>query len=68
MFERLEKIQIIILSIILATGLIVASLIFTGAFSKDQITVTGSAYKIVKSDSARLEIEIATKENNKALS
>ena len=68
MFERLEKIQIIILSIILATGLIVASLIFTGAFSKDQITVTGSAYKIVKSDSARLEIEIATKEINKALS
>ena len=44
MFERLEKIQIIILSIILATGLIVASLIFTGAFSKDQIS---SSYFVI---------------------
>jgi len=66
MFEKLEKIQIIFLSIILAAGLIVASLIFTGAFSKDQITVTGSAYKIVKSDNARLEIEIAAREPSKA--
>lgn len=68
MFERLEKIQIIFLSLVLTAGIICASLIFTGAFSKDQITVTGSAYKIVKSDNARLEIEIATKENSKALS
>ena len=38
------------------------------ALFSENITVTGSAYKIVKSDSARLEIEIATKEINKALS
>ena len=68
MLEKLEKVQIIFLSIALTAGLIIASLIFTGAFSKDQISVTGSAYEIVKSDSARLEIEIATKESSKATS
>ena len=68
MLEKLEKVQIIFLSIVLTAGLIIASLIFTGAFSKDQISVTGSAYEIVKSDSARLEIEIATKESSKAAS
>lgn len=68
MFEKLEKIQIIFLSIVLAASLLIASVMFTGALSKDQITVTGSAYRIVQSDSARLEIEIATREADKAQS
>ncbi len=68
MFEKLEKIQIIFLSIVLTAGLIVASVIFTGALTKDQITVTGSAYRIVQSDSARLEIELMTREADKAQS
>lgn len=66
MFEKLEKIQIIFLSVMLAVGIIVASIIFTNSLSKDQITVTGSAYQIVQSDNARLEIEIATREQSKA--
>ena len=35
--------------------------------SKDKITVTGSAYQVVKSDSARLEFEINARKPNKQL-
>ena len=35
--------------------------------SKDKITVTGSAYQVVKSDSARLEFEITARKPNKQL-
>ena len=58
MFERFEKLQLVWLAVILALGLIVAVNAGTGAMSKDKITVTGSAYQIVKSDSARLEFQI----------
>lgn len=65
MFEKLEKLQIVTLAIILAVGLIVAAKVITGTFSKDTITVTGSAYQIVKSDSARLEFNITTKQKDR---
>lgn len=67
MFEKLEKLQIVALSIILSAGLVIAANVISGSFSKDQITVTGSAYEIVKSDSARLEFEISTRQASKAL-
>ncbi len=62
MFEKLEKLQIVTLAIILAVGLVAAAKIITGTFSKDTITVTGSAYEIVQSDSARLEFNLSTKQ------
>lgn len=65
MFEKLEKFQLIGLGVVLALGLVFAVNIGTNALSKDKITVTGSAYKIVKSDSARLEFEITTRKANK---
>ena len=65
MFEKLEKLQIVTLAIILAVGLIAAAKVITGTFSKDTITVTGSAYQIVKSDSARLEFNITTKQKDR---
>ncbi len=65
MFEKLEKLQIVTLAIILAAGIVVAAKIITGTFSKDSITVTGSAYQIVKSDSARLEFNITTKQKDR---
>ena len=67
MFEKLEKFQLIGLGVVLALGLVFAVNIGTNALSKDKITVTGSAYKIVKSDSARLEFEITTRKANKQL-
>lgn len=65
MFEKLEKLQIVTLAIILAFGLVAAAKVITGTFSKDTITVTGSAYQIVKSDSARLEFNITTKQKDR---
>lgn len=65
MFEKLEKFQLVLLSLILALGLIFAVKTGTGSLSNDKITVTGSAYKVVKSDSARLEFEITSRNANK---
>lgn len=67
MLEKLEKLQIIILSVILAAGLICATKIATSQLSKDVISVTGSSYKTVTSDSGRLEFRIMTRKPTKAL-
>lgn len=63
--EKVEKLQIVSLAIILALGLIMAVKTATRTLSNDKITVTGSAYKIVKSDSARMEFEITERSANK---
>ncbi|MBO6088209.1 SIMPL domain-containing protein [bacterium] len=65
MLEKLEKFQITILSIVLALGLISAVNLATKNISNDKISVTGSAYKIVQSDSARLEFQIITRQPNR---
>jgi len=65
MFEKLEKLQLVWLAVILSLGLIFAVHAGTSAMSKDKITVTGSAYKIVQSDSARLEFEIKARKPDK---
>ena len=64
-FEKIQKVQIVLLAIILAFGLVFAVKTGTGLLSNDKISVTGSAYKIVKSDSARLEFEITSRNANK---
>lgn len=66
-YEKFEKLQLVWLAIILAFGLIVAVAAGTSSVSKDKITVTGSAYQVVKSDSARLEFEINARKPNKQL-
>ncbi|MBS5801535.1 MAG: SIMPL domain-containing protein [Brachyspira sp.] len=65
MFEKLEKFQITILSVVLAAGLICATKIATTQISKDVIAVTGSSYKTVTSDSGRLEFEISARSATK---
>ena len=63
--EKLEKFQILVSCVIITLGLLFASLIFASKIQRnDNITVTGSASKIVKSDSARLTIAISARENN----
>ncbi len=66
MFEKLEKFQITILAVVLAAGLIWATQIATARISKDVISVTGSSYKTVTSDSGRLEFRIMTRHATKA--
>ncbi len=66
MFEKLEKFQLTIFALILASGLICATRIATTQLSKDVISVTGSSYKTVISDSGRLEFRIMTRKTTKA--
>ncbi|MBQ8475571.1 SIMPL domain-containing protein [bacterium] len=57
--EKLEKFQLLAACSVIALGILFSSLIFASRISKDEnITVTGSASKIVKSDSAKLHIDI----------
>ena len=64
-FEKLEKFQLVLLSLILAFGLIIAVKCGANTLSNNNIIVTGSAYKIVKSDSARMEFEISERSATK---
>ncbi len=57
--EKIERFQVILSCIIITAGILVASMIFASKMPKSEnITVTGSASKIVKSDSASLEFSI----------
>lgn len=67
MFEKFMKLQLVWLAIILALGMVLAVKFGTGALSNDKVSVTGSAYQIVKSDSARLEFEITARKPDKQL-
>lgn len=63
--EKLEKFQILVSCLIITFGLLIASIIFVSKISKDEnITVTGSAFKIVKSDNAKLGFSIRTRKIN----
>lgn len=59
--EKLEKFQVLVSCVIITLGVLVASIIFAGRIPKNEtITVTGSAYKIVKSDVAKLTFSLGT--------
>ncbi|MBR2526648.1 SIMPL domain-containing protein [bacterium] len=62
MYEKIRDFQLAILGLCLAIGLIFAALISTTNLSKDSISVTGSAYEVVKSDSANWTFTIKAKE------
>jgi len=63
--EKLEKLQIVLAGLVLALGLILAVNAGTANLSNDKITVTGSAFRNVESDSARLEFEINERKADK---
>ena len=54
MLERIEKLQVISLGLLIALGLIISTQMVSSSLSKNVISVTGSAYEIVKSDSGTL--------------
>ncbi len=65
MLNKLKDFQLMLLGIFLAAGVIVGALIVTDNISKDNVTVTGSAYEIVKSDSANWSFEVSVKNHEK---
>ena len=65
MYEKFKDFQLAILGVCLAIGLIFAALISTTNLSKDSISVTGSAYEVVKSDSANWTFSIKSREFTK---
>ena len=65
--DKLEKFQVLFLSIIIACAIVLATKLITGAITKDVITVTGSYSQTVTSDTGLCEFEIVTRQETKAL-
>lgn len=65
MLERVEKLQVISLGLLIALGLVVSTKMVSSSISKNEITVTGSAYEIVKSDKGTLDFDIVIKRPTK---
>lgn len=67
MLEKIEKFQILLLAVVLAFGLIIATSIVSNALPNDGITVTGSASKIVKSDKGTLYFTLISRQKNRKI-
>ena len=67
MLEKIEKLQIIISSILFVCALLIGVVVIASRLSQNVISTTGSAYEIVKSDSGSLEFEINVKRPTKQL-
>ncbi len=67
MLERIEKLQVAILGLLIAFGLILAVKVGVSSVAKNSVSVTGSAYEIVQSDSGNLEISLNVRRPSKAM-
>ena len=65
MLERIEKLQVLTVGLIVVIAILIGSKVLVTAFSGNTISVTGSAYEIVKSDSGSLSFNINIKRINK---
>ena len=61
MLERIEKLQIISLGVLIGLALVVSTKMVSSTISKNEISVTGSAYEIIKSDKGTLDFELEIK-------
>ncbi|MCQ2754870.1 MAG: SIMPL domain-containing protein [bacterium] len=66
MLEKIEKFQILLLSVVIMLGLIISSIVVTNALSKNSITVTGSYSQNVISDNGSFEFEINVRNPQKS--
>ncbi len=66
MYEKLKDFQIIIVAILLGIILLVCTVLACNVIKKDGISVTGSAFKIVKSDTAILKLELKSRSASKS--
>ena len=65
MFDKVEKYQLVLMSVILALGIVWAAKSATANLRTEGISVTGSAYEIVQSDSARFEFNLTARQPNR---
>lgn len=65
MIERIEKLQIISLGLLVSIAIVISTQMISSTVSKNEISVTGSAYEIVKSDSGTLNFDIVIKRPTK---
>ena len=65
MLEKIEKLQIVTLGVLIGLALIISTKLVASTIEKNVITVTGSAYEIVKSDSGTLNFNIQVKRASK---
>lgn len=65
MLERIEKLQLLTVGLLVVIGILIGVKTVITAFSGNTISVTGSAYEIVKSDSGALSFNINVKRVNK---
>ena len=65
MLERVEKLQVISLGILIGLALVVSTKMVSSTISKNEISVTGSAYEIVKSDKGTLDFYIEVKKTTR---
>ena len=65
MLEKVERLQIFCTGILISIALIITAIIITKSTSNNTITVTGSAYEIVKSDTGSIDFEINIKNQTK---
>ena len=64
MLEKIKDFQLSILGVCIALGIVISAIVVTNNISKNAITVTGSAFKVVTSDSASWRFEIVNKAPN----
>ena len=60
MLENISKFQLVVSGVVLGVCLIFCVVIATSNLSKDEITVTGTAAEIVKSDNAKWSVSLRT--------
>lgn len=65
MIEKIEKLQTLIVGIIVVLAIIISAKLLITAFSGNTIAVTGSAYEIIKSDRGSLSFNINVKSIDK---
>lgn len=65
MLEKIERLQILTVGLIVVIGILIASNIIITSLSGNNISVTGSAFEIVKSDSGSVNFNINVKKINK---
>ena len=65
MLERIEKLQVVTLGVLIGLALVVSTKMVSSTISKNEITVTGSAYEIVKSDKGTLVLDLEVKKNTR---
>lgn len=65
MFDKIKDFQIAILGLFLFIGIFFAAVVISNSVSNNAISVTGSAYKVVVSDSASWRFSIQAKASNK---